>query len=220
MTRSAAVPAVRRVPWAAALAALIALACAGPSPPRPSCTSANAAARSSSTACGSGGLLSPLTPPSIAAGAGAGQVAVSPDGKSVYVTMPSGIAQFDLLAGGLLTPKNPPVLPVAGNPIAIAVSPDGTRPTSASSSTASPSSTSCAGGGTLAPKATPTVQLIGELGGVTVSPDGKSVYVGVTQPSPDSPAAVAQYDVGAGGALSPKSPPPCRRASARAPGSR
>jgi len=207
LTRSTAVPAVRRVTWAAALAALLALAWAGPSPAAPFVYVGDTGGSVFQYGVGSGGLLSPLTPPSIAAGAGAGQVAVSPDGKSVYVTMPSGIAQFDLLDGGMLTPKNPPVLPVAGNPITIAVSPDGRSAYVSLIFNSVAQFDIVAGGGTLAPKATPTVQLIGELGGVTVSPDGKSVYVGVTQPSPDSPAAVAQYDVGAGGAITPKSPP-------------
>jgi DNA-binding beta-propeller fold protein YncE len=157
---------------------------------------------------GSGGLLSPLSPPSIDAGGElASQVAVTPDGKSVFVTTETGIAQYDILAGGLLTPKNPPVLPLSPQPGGIAISPDGRSAYVTQLFNTVAQFDIVAGGGTLAPKPTPSVLLVGELGGLTVSPDGRSVYVGVTQATPDSPAAVAQYDVGAGGALVPKTPP-------------
>jgi len=203
LTRSALAPAVR----AAALAAVLALACAVPA--------ARAApyvyVGSPSTGVfqygvGAGGLLSPLSNPSIGA-PGANQVAVTPDGKSVYVATPGGVAQFDILEGGQLTPKNPPVIPTASQPLAIAVSPDGTSAYVSLFANAVAQYDIVAGGGTLAPKATPTLLIIGVSGGVAVSPDGRSVYVAFENPTADSAAAVAQFSVGAGGALAPKNPP-------------
>jgi DNA-binding beta-propeller fold protein YncE len=92
----------------------------------------------------------------VAAGVGAFAPAVSPDGKSVYVSNAFGasVSQFDVGAGGRLSPKIPAMVAAGIQPI-----------------------------------------------GVAVSPDGKSVYV--TDTAGDK---VFQYDVGAGGALSPKTP--------------
>jgi len=88
-------------------------------------------------------------------------VAVSPDGRSVYVANEGtgepgedipGVSQYDVGAGGKLSPKNPATLAVGlGHPRAVAV-----------------------------------------------SPNGESVYLAGTP--------VHQYDVGAGGELSPKDP--------------
>jgi DNA-binding beta-propeller fold protein YncE len=82
-------------------------------------------------------------------------MAVSPDGRSVYVTnnVQGTILQYDVGPGGALSPKSPAT--VAGG-----LTPDG----------------------------------------VAVSPDGSSVYVA------DAYGSVSQYDVGPGGALRPKSP--------------
>ena len=53
-------------------------------------------------------------------------LAVSPDGKSVYVTNHNGetISQYDVGAGGLLAAKSPPTVH-RGESAGIAVSPDG-----------------------------------------------------------------------------------------------
>jgi DNA-binding beta-propeller fold protein YncE len=115
---------------------------------------------------GAGGLLTPLSPPTVRVGGFPGEVAVSPDGKSVYITGNSGplgnvgeVFQFDVGAGGTLSPKSPATVPANFSP--------------------------------------------GEL---AVSPDGKSVYVTASSGPPAYQGYILQYDVGAGGALSPKSP--------------
>ena len=57
---------------------------------------------------GAGGVLSPKTPATVAAGVTPFGVAVSPDGKSVYVTNANQIvSQYDVGAGGALAPKTP-----------------------------------------------------------------------------------------------------------------
>src|SRR5512133_1402076 len=82
---------------------------------------------------GAGGQLTPLSPPSVAVAGRAENIAVSPDGKSVYVTGDSGspayageIFQYDVGPEGTLSPKTP--AKVATGDLApgnVAVSPDG-----------------------------------------------------------------------------------------------
>jgi hypothetical protein len=83
------------------------------------------------------------------------ELAVSPDGKSVYVTnfIGNSVSQYDVGAGGALTAKTPATVPAGMTPA-----------------------------------------------GVAVSPDGKSVYVA------NRGGNVSQYDVGAGGLLAAKTP--------------
>jgi DNA-binding beta-propeller fold protein YncE len=58
---------------------------------------------------GSGGLLAPLVPPTVAAGDRPTGIAISPDAKSVYATaFGDGVSEYDVGAGGGLSPKNPP----------------------------------------------------------------------------------------------------------------
>src|SRR2546422_912784 len=81
-----------------------------------------------------GGTSSPKPPPGVPAGIVPQGAAVSPDGKSVYVTGNSGppggvgeVFQYDVGADGTLSPKNPPAVAVgaAGRvPTGVAVSPD------------------------------------------------------------------------------------------------
>jgi hypothetical protein len=114
---------------------------------------------------GAGGRLSPKSPSGVAAppGESPGDLAVSPDGRSIYVTNgtpfgePGTVSQYNVGAGGRLSPKSPPTVPTLRGP-----------------------------------------------GGVAVS--GRSVYV-TNAPTFDRPGRVSQYNVDAGGRLSPKSPP-------------
>jgi DNA-binding beta-propeller fold protein YncE len=163
---------------------------------------------------GLGGLLAPLSPPTVTAGQAPQGVAVSPDGRSVYVANASfgppfgqgNISQYDVRADGTLKPKHPPTVFVGGGtpdggPTGIAVSPDGK----------SVYVTACAGGafqldvaadGTLSLKDPPGVPIDNCPLGVAVSPNGESVYITNFQSG-----VISQYDVGPGGKLSPKDPP-------------
>ena len=67
---------------------------------------------------GAGGLLAPLSPATVAAGAAPVGVAVSPDGQSVYVTnhADASVSQYDVGAGGLLAPLSPATVAAGAQP--------------------------------------------------------------------------------------------------------
>lgn len=159
---------------------------------------------------GAGGELTPKAIPSVAAGADPVAIAVSPDGKSVYVANSSspgagGVSEYDVGSGGELSPKANATVASGAEPYGIAVSPDGTSvyvATFGLSGEGGVSQYDVGAGGELSPKATPTVAAGRGSYAIAVSPDGSSVYV---TNSLDND--VSQYDVGAGGELSPKATP-------------
>jgi PKD domain len=78
---------------------------------------------------GAGGLLAPNTPPSVPSGSSPWGVAISPDGRSLYVNNyggPAGaVSQFDIGPAGLLSPKNPASVQAGDSPyVGVVVSPD------------------------------------------------------------------------------------------------
>ncbi len=79
---------------------------------------------------GTGGLLSPKTPATVepAVGDNVGNVAISPDGSSVYATSDGScsgkggnILQYSVGAGGVLSPDSPAAVAVGTNPFGLAV---------------------------------------------------------------------------------------------------
>jgi DNA-binding beta-propeller fold protein YncE len=119
------------------------------------------------------------------------------------------VAQYSLGAGGALTAKSPALVPVGANASqAVVVSPDGQSVYVTNSG--APSDTvaqfDVGADGALTAKSTPTVSAGG--GGsfptrIAMSPDGRNLYV----TNRDFPVgSVFQFDVGAGGALTAKSP--------------
>jgi parallel beta-helix repeat protein len=152
---------------------------------------------------GSGGRLSPKSPASVPSCA-ALQVAVSPNGRSLYVAGGADdcIGQYDVGPGGALSPKSPASVDTGAlTAFGIAVSPNGNSVYVANFVANSVSQYDVGPGGTLSPKSVPTVVAGGVPVAVAVSADGESVYV-----ANEISDNVSQYDVGAGGALSPKSP--------------
>jgi PKD repeat protein len=75
---------------------------------------------------GSGGVLLPKTPAAVPAGVNASQVAISPDGNSVYVpnNQSSDVSQYDVGAGGALSPKTPATVAVGVGAAGVRVIPD------------------------------------------------------------------------------------------------
>lgn len=157
---------------------------------------------------GGGGALAPLAPPSAATNGMAASVAAGFDGFSVYVAGGAGIDQYTQAIDGTLGQKNPPSVPVASGVEGITVAPGGKSVYATAGLQPTILQFDVGLGGTLAPKARPTVAVpaSGFPGGIAVSPDGKSAYVSFYSPIPPNAASVAQFDVGAGGALTPKNP--------------
>ena len=154
---------------------------------------------------GSGGLLTPLSPPTVpAAGGFPSSVAVSPDGNSVYVTNQSSdsVSQYGVTADGTLTPKTPASVAAGRLPRGVVVSPDGKSVYVANVGDELEGIPSTVGqydvgpDGTLSPKSPASVSSDEALG-LAVSPDGDSVYTvcGIDQ-------CVLHYTVGADGTLS------------------
>jgi len=153
---------------------------------------------------GSGGLLSALSPTSLKTGLSPIGIAVSPDGRSVYVAdfyIYGGVSQYDEGAGGLLSEKAATV--AAGtDPEWIAVSPDGKSVYVTNHNSKDVSQYDVGVDGSLSAKTPETVAAEGAPSGVAVSPDGNSVYVDNQESN-----TVSEYNVGAGGLLSPKTTP-------------
>jgi DNA-binding beta-propeller fold protein YncE len=151
------------------------------------------------------GTLTPKSPPTVAVSDHAHAVAVRPDGESVYVTNLNGVSQYDVGAGGALTPKSPPSVADPGGTQELAVSPGGDS-VYVTNVARSVSQYDVGAGGTLRAKSPLAVPTTGASPhGVAVSPDGESVYVANGESRGPFPDGVSQYDVGADGALAPKS---------------
>jgi DNA-binding beta-propeller fold protein YncE len=161
------------------------------------------------------GVLSPKSPATVAAGAGPGFLAVSPDGKSVYVTNESDntVSQYDVGGGGGLTPKAPATVAAGADPQGVAASPDsksvyvvnagGLPPVAGTVSQYNVDPVT----GMLSPKSPATVATGVSPIGVAISPEGKSIFVtNFNNFVSLNIGSVSQYDVGAGGALAPKTP--------------
>jgi len=155
---------------------------------------------------GPGGELTPKSPADAAIIGNTFYLALSPDGTSLYADDSGGrVWQFDVGAGGKLSPKPAPFVGVGTHPAAIAVSPDGHSAYVTDSGTEKVLEFDIGAGGALTPKAAAPPATGHDPESIVVTPDGRSVYVGDYGES-KNPSAVSQYDVGAGGALTPKTP--------------
>ncbi len=152
---------------------------------------------------GAGGLLAPLSPAAVGAGNRPNQVAISPNGKNVYVTNSDDgtVSQYDVRVGGRLSLKRPPTVPAGAAPSGVAVSPDGNSVYLTNEGAGTVSQYDVGVGGRLSLKSPATVAADFDPIDVALTPDGRNAYV--TNLDPDD---ISQYDVGAGGRLLPKSP--------------
>src|SRR6266542_4227787 len=85
----------------------------------------NAAGDVSQFVIAANGLLGVNSPASVATGNFPQEIAVSPDGRSAYVTEDAGVAQYDVSVNGTLSAKSPAVVAADNTPEGITVSPDG-----------------------------------------------------------------------------------------------
>jgi DNA-binding beta-propeller fold protein YncE len=198
-----------RLSLAAAATAAAVLAAAAPVQAAPHVYVGNPGSNNiSQYAIGPAGVLSPLSPPTVAAGRLAGEsggVAVSPGGESVYVTNRRSISQYDVGPGGKLSPKSPAYVAADISPNGLAVSPDGHSVYVTITGNNTVNQYDVGPGGTLSPKTPASVPAGNVPARVAVSPDGQSAYVTTGPGAPDN-GRVSQYDIGPGGKLSPKSP--------------
>jgi 6-phosphogluconolactonase (cycloisomerase 2 family) len=129
-------------------------------------------------------------------------VAVTPDGRSVYVanSLDNTISQFGVGAGGGLAPKVPATVPAGATPTDIALSPNGRSLYVANFNDGTVGQYDIVPAtGLLTPKVPPTAPA-NQPSGAAVTPNGRSFYTTVL-------GGVAQFDVDPStGALSPKSP--------------
>jgi len=130
-------------------------------------------------------------------------VAISPDGRSVYVTNLNGrsVSQYSADPDtGALTPKTPATVSTPPLPSGLAVSPDGRSLFVGALSGHVAQFDIDRRSGALSPKRPATVRVgVGGLGGagVAITPDGRFLY------TPNSVAnTIAQFAIGAGGRLS------------------
>ncbi len=168
-------------------------------------------------AIGAGGLLSPLSPATVAADSEPLAVAVTPDGRSVYVTNAgrNTVSQYTVdPSTGALSPKVPATVatgPSQTGPAGVAVTPDGKSAyvTNASGNTVAQFTIDLVSG-VLSPKTPATLATGTSPHGVAVTPDGKSVYVtnfGLNPPNPLATDTISQYSIDpATGVLTPKTP--------------
>jgi hypothetical protein len=71
-----------------------------------------------------------LSPPAVATGLGPEGIAITSDGRFLYVTdsSASAVSQYARGADGTLTPLSPPTAPARQTPVSIAVTPSATGP--------------------------------------------------------------------------------------------
>jgi uncharacterized repeat protein (TIGR01451 family) len=158
------------------------------------------------------GQLTPKSPATVATGAGAYDIAVTPDGKNAYVTdsAANAVSQYSINpTTGNLTPKSPAKVAIRGGiPLLIAVTPNGKY----AYLVRLKSNTDFRGDiseyrinqstGTLNPTPVATVATTRGAEGLAIAPDGRSAYV-----SGVMPGAVSQYSINPKtGKLTPKSP--------------
>jgi DNA-binding beta-propeller fold protein YncE len=156
---------------------------------------------------GPGGELSPKPIKEVYAGNPPNGIAVSLDGKSVYVAnggsdgedSSDGVYQFDVGAGGELKPKSPPTVAAGRRPSAVAVSPNGKNAYVANGAGGDVSQFDILPDGTLSAKSPATVGAHRNPSALAFTPNGRSLYVANA-----GSANISQYDVGARGALTPK----------------
>jgi DNA-binding beta-propeller fold protein YncE len=163
------------------------------------------------------GSLTPKTPDTVSVGKissnpGPDYLVLTPDGKHLYSANynDSSVGIFDVAANGTLTEQS-------GSPVAsgyglyeIAITPDGQTLYAPSEDDGKVYEYTIGASGGLTPKSTPSITGGISLGGIWPSPDGRSAYAvdegTYVGPTSNKNYALAQFDIGSGGALAAKSP--------------
>ena len=144
---------------------------------------------------GTGGGLAPKDPPLVEAGPCAGGLAVSPNGRTLYVLVQGGIVVFDVGAGGRLTKREGVV--EAASLEDVALTPDG-RNLYATSRDGRVLQFNVGADGALTPKQVPAVGAGTRAVGIAVVPGGSAAYVSAQV---GEAWQVSPFAIGAGGGL-------------------
>ena len=149
------------------------------------------------------GVLTPMTPPMVAAVKNPVSVTVDPSGKYAYVANrgDNTVSQYAIGAGGALTQMTPAKVVTGVAPTSVTVDPTGRYAYVANQGGSTVSQFTIGAGGALAPMTPATVVAGTNPYSVTVDPLGKYVYVANA-----NSGTVSQYALGAGGGLTPLAP--------------
>lgn len=168
----------------------------------------------------SGGTLAALGEPSAPTGQSPIDIAVHPTGAYVYVTNCNGVSQYDA-ESGLLLEKTQPLVPAGAQPDGLDVSRDGkllyvansggagacgAGPGTISQYKIDPGSGALSANASFVPAPAPGMTDAPMPSDVAVHPNGKSVYMTNVGMGIHGSNLVYQFDVGADGTLSYKSP--------------
>jgi 6-phosphogluconolactonase (cycloisomerase 2 family) len=159
---------------------------------------------------GSDGSLTPMAAPNVAAGAYPDSVAVDPSGKWAYVANGDAntVSQYTVdQTTGELSPMSTPAVASGQNSYTVTVDPQGKYAyvTSYDSGTISQYDINQTTGA-LTPMSVATVASGGSPAiSITIDPQGRFAYVSIFTATPN--AAVAQFNIGADGTLSPMAVP-------------
>ena len=141
-------------------------------------------------------------------------VAISPDGKSVYVTSvpvanltgTGAVYQFDVQVGGLLSPMSPAEVPTGNQPQGLAVNPDSKSVYVLNQASDTISQYDVGTDGTLSSKDAGPIGAGDAPGNIAVSPDGLSAYVANFGDPALGGGSVTQYNIASDGSLTSKQP--------------
>lgn len=149
---------------------------------------------------GGTGLLTAMTPTTIATGSSPTAVAVSRDGKFVFAlnSADNTITGYTVGDTGLLT-AIVATTPVAADGSTLNITPNGSYLYATSYLGGKIDAFSIGTDGSLTPLSTPSYT-VGSSTGTSISPDGNFMYV------PDSTNGVAQFSIGVDGSLTPLAP--------------
>jgi DNA-binding beta-propeller fold protein YncE len=158
------------------------------------------------TVADDGTLSGPITSVPARAQYGVMQMAVSPNGRSLYAPTRGTVSQFTVRPDGSLVPMAKPSVPSVGGPaIKLAVSPNGHDVYVTHGGGID--QFSVGSDGALTPLTPAEVPAGDRTWGIAVNPDGRSLYVANEGESLRAQGTISQYSIGADGALKPMSTP-------------
>ena len=152
----------------------------------------------------SGGSLTPLSPPSFAAGSGPRGIAVTRNGSLLYVANgnSNSVSAYAVGVDGVLTPLSTPSFAAGASPWGIAATPNGSFLYTAAEHSNAVSAYAIGPGGVLTPLSPPAFATGLSPHGIAVTPNGSFLYV-----TNKGEWTVSGYAIGPDGTLTPLSTP-------------